>query len=76
MIIIVTVCVQFNKKAQTPFNFSGVRIAVYDRLRKKLDVSDNHSGLPLWEAAICGVVAGGLAQWYNHSCDSHRNQFK
>lgn len=43
--------------------FSGVRIAVYDRLRKELDGSDNHSGLPLWEAAICGVTAGGLAQW-------------
>lgn len=42
---------------------SGVRIAIYDRMRKTLDVSEDHSGLPLWEAAICGVTAGGLAQW-------------
>lgn len=27
-------------------------------------MSEDHSGLPLWEAAICGVTAGGLAQWY------------
>lgn len=32
-------------------------------MRKTLDVSEDHSGLPLWEAAICGVTAGGLAQW-------------
>lgn len=38
-------------------------------MRKKLDVSDNHSGLPLWEAAICGVVAGGLAQWMASPAD-------
>lgn len=43
--------------------FSGVRIAIYDRLRKNLDTSEDHSGLPLWEAAICGVTAGGIAQW-------------
>lgn len=42
--------------------FSGVRIAVYDKLRKKFGASDN-SGLPLWQAAISGVTAGGLAQW-------------
>lgn len=42
---------------------SGVRIAIYDRMRKTLDMSEDHSGLPLWEAAICGVTAGGLAQW-------------
>lgn len=60
---LIDICIQIIKKTQICFYFSGVRIAVYDRLRKKLDVSDNHSGLPLWEAAICGVVAGGLAQW-------------
>lgn len=43
--------------------FSGVRIAIYDKLRKSLDMSEDHSGLPLWEAALCGVTAGGIAQW-------------
>lgn len=42
--------------------YSGVRIVVYDKFRKKLGASDN-SGMPLWQAAICGVTAGGLAQW-------------
>lgn len=44
------------------FVCSGVRIVVYDKLRKKLGASDN-SGMPLWQAAISGVTAGGLAQW-------------
>lgn len=44
------------------FEFSGVRIVVYDKFRKKLGSSDN-SGMPLWQAAISGVTAGGLAQW-------------
>lgn len=35
-------------------------------MRKSLDYSVDHSGLPLWEAAICGVTAGGIAQWYNY----------
>lgn len=42
---------------------SGVRIAVYDALRKKFGTMENN-GLALWEAAVCGVTAGGLAQWY------------
>ncbi|XP_055300961.1 mitochondrial uncoupling protein 4 [Sitodiplosis mosellana] len=49
--------------------YSGVRIAIYDRMRKTLDVSEDHSGLPLWEAAICGVTAGGLAQWMASPAD-------
>lgn len=47
---------------------SGVRIAVYDRMRKKLGAS-NSVGLPLWQAAVCGVTAGGLAQWMASPAD-------
>lgn len=41
---------------------SGVRIGVYDALRKKWS-DDPAVGLALWQAAACGVTAGGLAQW-------------
>lgn len=41
---------------------SGVRIVVYDSFRKNLG-ADGDDGLPLWQAAMCGVTAGGLAQW-------------
>lgn len=43
--------------------YSGVRIVVYDKLRKK--IVSNGSGTALWQSAVCGVSAGGLAQWFD-----------
>lgn len=47
---------------------SGVRIVVYDKMRKKFGASDN-SGMALWQAACCGVFSGGLAQWIASPAD-------
>lgn len=47
---------------------SGVRIVVYDSFRKKLGGTGT-AGIPVWQAAICGVTAGGLAQWMASPAD-------
>lgn len=41
---------------------------MYDSFRKKLGATGNH-GIPLYQAALCGVTAGGLAQWMASPAD-------
>lgn len=41
---------------------------MYDSFRKKLGATRT-SGIPVWQAAICGVTAGGLAQWMASPAD-------
>lgn len=48
--------------------YSGCRIVVYDNLRKKLG-STGQVGIPLYQSAICGITAGGLAQWLASPAD-------
>lgn len=50
------------------FVYSGCRIVVYDNLRKKLG-STGQVGIPLYQSAICGITAGGLAQWLASPAD-------
>lgn len=47
---------------------SGVRIVVYDSFRKKLGATGTN-GIPIYQAALCGVTAGGLAQWMASPAD-------
>lgn len=48
--------------------YSGVRIAAYDALRKKFGANGTNA-LPIYQSAICGVTAGGLAQWLASPAD-------
>lgn len=48
--------------------YSGVRIVVYDSFRKKLGANHEHA-IPIWQSALCGVTAGGLAQWMASPAD-------
>lgn len=47
--------------------YSGVRIVTYDNLRKKLRNGNND--FALWQSALAGVGAGGLAQWLASPAD-------
>lgn len=47
--------------------YSGVRIVTYDGLRKKLRNGNNE--FVLWQSALAGVGAGGLAQWLASPAD-------
>lgn len=47
---------------------SGVRIVVYDSMRKKLGATGNNA-IPVYQSALCGVTAGGLAQWMASPAD-------
>ncbi|XP_062705662.1 mitochondrial uncoupling protein 4 isoform X2 [Aedes albopictus] len=47
--------------------YSGVRIVTYDKLRKKLRNGNND--FALWQSALAGVGAGGLAQWLASPAD-------
>jgi len=47
--------------------YSGVRITVYDDLRKRLKAENGD--FSLWKSAVCGVTSGGLAQWMASPAD-------
>ncbi|XP_037933893.1 mitochondrial uncoupling protein 4-like isoform X2 [Teleopsis dalmanni] len=51
--------------------YSGVRICSYDFLRKEYGQTENSNNitLPLWKSAICGVLAGAIAQWLASPAD-------
>ncbi|XP_037909762.1 mitochondrial uncoupling protein 4 isoform X2 [Hermetia illucens] len=49
--------------------YSGVRIVMYDSLRKRFSDQDVANTLPLWKAALCGIVSGCTAQWLASPAD-------